>query len=57
MGRQRKSQKTAKSARPRSGTSSPSQPKKLIIVESPAKARTVQQIVGSEFAIESTMGH
>lgn len=60
MGRQRKSQKAAKSARPRTGTSShpqPTQPKKLIIVESPAKARTVQQIVGSEFAIESTMGH
>ncbi len=60
MGRQRKSQRTAKSARPRTGTSSrpqPTQPKKLIIVESPAKARTVQQIVGSEFAIESTMGH
>lgn len=30
---------------------------KLIIVESPAKARTVQQIVGGEFKVESTMGH
>ncbi|MFN3420728.1 MAG: type I DNA topoisomerase, partial [Armatimonadota bacterium] len=31
--------------------------KKLIIVESPAKARTIRQIVGDEFAVESTMGH
>lgn len=31
--------------------------KKLIIVESPAKARTIRQIVGSDFIIESTMGH
>ncbi|MCS7254827.1 MAG: type I DNA topoisomerase [Armatimonadota bacterium] len=30
---------------------------KLIIVESPAKARTVQGIVGSEFKVASTMGH
>ncbi|MGQ9728391.1 MAG: type I DNA topoisomerase [Candidatus Fervidibacter sp.] len=36
---------------------SPPEGKKLIIVESPAKARTVQQIVGDEFKIESTMGH
>ncbi len=31
--------------------------KKLIIVESPAKARTIRQIVGDEFMVESTMGH
>lgn len=31
--------------------------KKLIIVESPAKARTISQIVGDEFVVESTMGH
>lgn len=31
--------------------------KKLIIVESPAKARTIRQIVGDDFAVESTMGH
>lgn len=31
--------------------------KKLIIVESPAKARTIRQIVGDEFTVESTMGH
>lgn len=30
---------------------------KLIIVESPAKARTIQGIVGKEFKVISTMGH
>jgi len=46
-----KSQKTGSKA-----SSTPSG-KKLIIVESPAKARTIRQIVGDEFAVESTMGH
>lgn len=44
----------------RSRTEKPIEPrvgKKLIIVESPAKARTIRQIVGDEFAVESTMGH
>ncbi|MBI4355725.1 MAG: type I DNA topoisomerase [Candidatus Omnitrophica bacterium] len=31
--------------------------KSLIIVESPAKARTITKIVGKEFAVTSSMGH
>jgi len=31
--------------------------KNLIIVESPAKARTITKILGSEFAVTSSMGH
>lgn len=46
----KKAQKAAKAPQRRSAP-------KLIIVESPAKARTIQQIVGKEFAVESTMGH
>jgi len=46
-----------KSQKTRSKASSTPSGKKLIIVESPAKARTIRQIVGDEFAVESTMGH
>ncbi len=31
--------------------------KSLIIVESPAKTRTIRQFVGKEFEIEASMGH
>lgn len=49
----------ASSKKQKSGNKTEALPsgKKLIIVESPAKARTIRQIVGDEFAVESTMGH
>lgn len=57
--RQRKQSRKAdnKPKRGKSETETLSRGKKLIIVESPAKARTIRQIVGDEFAVESTMGH
>ena len=32
-------------------------PKRLVIVESPAKARTIAGYLGSEFDVESSIGH
>ena len=32
-------------------------PKRLVIVESPAKARTISGYLGPEFVIESSVGH
>lgn len=32
-------------------------PKNLVIVESPAKAKTIQQYLGKEFQVESSFGH
>ena len=32
-------------------------PKDLVIVESPAKARTIGKIVGNEYSVLSSMGH
>ena len=32
-------------------------PKKLVIVESPAKARTINKILGTDFEVTSSMGH
>lgn len=32
-------------------------PKNLVIVESPAKAKTIQQYLGDDFAVESSFGH
>ena len=32
-------------------------PKSLVIVESPAKARTIAGILGPEFMVESSIGH
>ena len=31
--------------------------KKLVIVESPAKARTINKILGKDFQVTSSMGH
>lgn len=32
-------------------------PKNLLIVESPAKAKTIEKILGSEFEVKSSFGH
>ncbi|HSJ70209.1 MAG TPA: toprim domain-containing protein, partial [Acidimicrobiia bacterium] len=31
--------------------------KKLVIVESPAKARTINQYLGDDYIVESSIGH
>ena len=32
-------------------------PKNLVIVESPAKARTIEKFLGGEFIVKSSVGH
>ena len=32
-------------------------PKNLLIVESPAKAKTIEKYLGKEFMVKSSMGH
>lgn len=36
---------------------SPEQKKHLIIVESPAKAKTIQRVMGAEYLVKASMGH
>ena len=31
--------------------------KKLVVVESPAKAKTINKILGKDFVVKSSMGH
>src|SRR5262249_32218065 len=39
------------------GSRAPPMPKRLVIVESPAKARTIAGYLGSDFVVESSVGH
>ena len=32
-------------------------PKSLVIVESPAKAKTIEKILGKDYIVESSVGH
>ena len=50
------SKKTATSARRKSSIPS-ADGKRLVIVESPAKARTVGQILGNQYVVAASMGH
>ncbi len=51
-----KTKASAASARRRSGVAS-ANGKRLVIVESPAKARTVGQILGNKYVVAASMGH
>ncbi len=41
----------------RSSANTPENPRRLVIVESPAKARTIAQYLGSDYVVESSIGH
>jgi len=44
-------------ARRKKSAKSTARPKKLVIVESPAKARTINRYLGSEYLVKASMGH
>ena len=48
---------TAPGTRQRTPAKSPPAGKKLVIVESPAKAKTINRYLGSEYVVRASMGH
>ncbi|MCK4275260.1 MAG: toprim domain-containing protein, partial [Phycisphaerae bacterium] len=53
----RAAKKTAKSSKKRSGSGKAPAGKKLVVVESPAKARTINRYLGEDYVVKACMGH
>ncbi len=53
----RATKKTAKSSKKRSGSVKAPAGKKLVVVESPAKARTINRYLGKDYVVKACMGH